>query len=456
MTLSQAIAKLARLLFFPYQWNWTEAWAVHKFIGILGGRQLGKDWWLEYMLAWEFCVRREVDWVVISATRGHAKIFLRGVRRWIDKFRRLAISVQSPFPDILVDSAFELVSSWGTTVSVSSGTVRSLTGKRGGVILNEVPLIPDASDLFPSAFAQVERAIDLGKPVKLIMVGNASFIGTYWHEWWTTRIKSPGDWRMITQPWSSGLRLCGKSEFEIKERAQKILANLGGNQAAFNQWYECDFRSAEGCLFEPELIMENSYDDTTFSCKDSRDFIGYDVGRVNDPSTWATVQVHNGVGYMRNVREEFDMSIPEQRALTRSLCTANTGSVTIDATGIGRALVDDLRAELRGITMLRDFTIGSHSKWELFGLLRAAISEGKVQLPLSDVDLRMQLESIQTELNAQDKVKVILPRIGNQHGDKAVAAALAVHGASHRLRVKAPTELPTVHHKKSLMDGGSN
>lgn len=443
MTLAQAIWKLAAGLFFRYQKRWAQVWNQADYLAILGGRQIGKDWFLEFMLAFQLATRRNVDWIVISATRMHAKTFLRGVRRWFSVFRRLAATIGAPFPTLEVDSAFELVSSWETTVAVSSGTVRSLTGKRGGVILNEFPLIPEADLLFPSAVAQVDMALSLGKPVKLIVVGNASFIGTPWHELWTGLQRTPGDWHMITQRWSEAMVDRGLTAQQLEKATKAKLANLNGNEAAFRQWYECDFRAAEGALFSPELLAHQSYDELPH-IKNPRQYIGYDVGRINDPSAWSQLLLDGAVGYALDTVFAEGMPFPDQRRLTQELVSQYpTGNLTLDGTGLGGGQTDDLRVELARTTKVNEYKIGA-DKWQLLGQLKGAFEDGKVFIPRSDKDLRMQLESVQSEMRDNDGLKIILPRLGNSHGDGAIALALAVEGARHRLAVRPPATIQQV------------
>ena len=100
----------------------------------------------------------------------------------------------------------------------------------------------------------------------------------------------------------------------------------------------------------------------------------------------------------------------------------------IDSTGSGDEPAEASVERWPGIA--EGFRFSAQSKWELFSRLRATLESGRLFIPGSDLDLRMELEAITLEPRDNGPDRVVLPRDGSGHCDRAVAVALAVYAAT--------------------------
>jgi phage FluMu gp28-like protein len=412
-------------------------------VAILGGRQIGKDFTIAFYCAWMMVSAPGWNCVVMSATNDDAKQFMRDVRLHYTAFEALCKRAGCPIPPLKTDSATLIVNRANSTVRAVSATERGLLGTRGTVIFNEVPSIEAARELLPSALAQVtQQNIMRGrKDARLVLIGNASYVGSFWHEWWSDRWSrqeagAGGDWTLIKQTWSDAMRDMGHDVAQIAEMRDARIEALSGNEAAFDQWFECVFRSVKGLMYDPDLVARASY---SYSGKGAPALrgpqrIGYDVGRINDLTAFSRlVEEVNEEHYALPTVTLRASPFPEQRARLLSLCEERTTKgVVVDFNGVGLGQIDELRALLQGVAPLHDGPRGPASRYDLHSRLKSLMEQGRVFVPREDKDLLMEMSAVEATLTANDTPTVKTVRKGGSHADRLTSLALAASLLTHR------------------------
>lgn len=479
-SLADGIMLLARSVLLPYQLRWLDAIRAHTFVSILGGRQIGKDFTLAYYVALVICTSPNRNFVILSASNAHAGQFIRDVRQHLTSFRALARELYAPWPAYEADNVRMIALANGSSVVAVSNTTEGVTGTRGSVIFNEVPLVDGAEDVFPTALSQVERANSFGRRARLVLVGNASRTGSFWHTFWQTREAAEangegGAWGLVRTPWSVAIReqvaLARARGFTLEDlrpddtpdtyaarRQAAIVGDLNGNVAAFLQWFECVFRAPGGSLFSEALLKSSAWDDgATYKPKgfaNAPQVLGYDVGLTNDPSVLTPNVILAPDEWLalpglvwRNV------PAPEQRERIRKVASERkTRGLVLDGGGIGKVQLQDLAEDL-GTIPLEGHTTTGHNPLELFGNLKTHFEKGIQRWPKHDTELRMQLESIAETTTLKGNLTLEVPRSRNYHSDKAVSLALACLAAKrfgHRTEARAAYGQPATHGRGDL------
>ena len=427
-----ALDTITRRIFRPYQARWIDdiLASKHGRVAVLGGRQIGKDFILAGFLASFRALTRPHHTVnVVSSTDHHAKQMVLDIRRWL---RLLA-----PHFGVTIekgrDSKKEIALSNGSAIFSHASTPRALVGQRGDVILNEIGIIPHAEELYQAAYPIYTGARDNGKPAILVLISNASPRGTFWHRFWTDPERR--GWVDIVAKWSDCMRSMGRSEEWIAETRETRVRDFG--MPAFLQWYECVWRAASEGYIPDGLLRAHTYSEIppeVFHGGTSL-YVGYDVGRHMDPAAFARV-LRDREGRMWLLPTETHKNRPykAQRAHIQAIVDDHaarritTAGILIDSTGSGDEPAEASVERWPGIA--EGFRFSAQSKWELFSRLRATLESGRLFIPGSDLDLRMELEAITLEPRDNGPDRVVLPRDGSGHCDRAVAVALAVYAAT--------------------------
>lgn len=418
----------------PYQRLWLDAIQQTGFAAILGGRQIGKDWTLGAFVALRLWIPDD-QWNTSSATRDHAKAFLSDVRTHYTRLADACRALSLPYPKLTVDAKQELATDWGSGVASHASTERSIVGRRGSFILNEVSQIPDAEALFEAAYPIVTGARGNGREAFFIIVGNASHQGSYWQTLWDGL--NSRRWQRVITPWSAAMRLWGMPGAQIDAERERILSDLG--LGVFQQWYECQWRPVGSYFYHPALLEAQTYGELPARWNELPQFVGYDVGRVNDPSAFCRL-LDAGPGGLYALPTEIMRQAPypdQRRRLKAIVGERRTLRGYVDATG-NDDLAKQVRAETGGI--VQPFHLTSGSKWGIFTGLRNEFELNRVWIPRTDTDLRMELESVTTE-GKDTTLRIVLPRNDKGHGDRAVALALGVEA---RGKASTGVDVPTV------------
>jgi phage FluMu gp28-like protein len=433
----------------PYQLRWLDALDRHSFAAILGGRQIGKDWALAVYAVAKSLLEPGSRWNTFSASAKHAELWLADCRTAYAIVREYVKAEGHSIPDLgeqgRKDNVTTIEFHNGSVIASHASSVRSAVGLRGSVLLNEVGVLPNAQAMYEALEPIVSGAIDNGRPGKMMIVSNASRRGTFWHRWWTGAPSS--SWLKMTTTWEqahrsrlamvNGRRVAkGKPPLNadawINTRKAERLSRLGA--AGYGQWYDCKWRSADEGYLSLTALDRQSYGPSrphnfTPSPHDPQ-IIGYDIGRHVDPAAWCRLILPEGNRrYALPTETRHKMAYRAQRAHLAALAKERqTYKAVIDSTGSGDETAEECVATMPFEVVPFRFT--AQSKQALFETLKSGIDGGTVWIPASDLDLRMELESLTASYRPGGALTIEIPREGGGHGDRAVALALAEYGAA--------------------------
>ena len=414
----------------PYQWQWMQAaMSFQRDIAILGGRQSGKDYWLELFLCIHLLTKKgEIQ--VVSASRTHAQDVITNVRAHLDKLLA-ALGLPRNLPS--ADSKTEIRMPWGSRIKSHAASVRSIIGHRGSFILNEISAIPCAQEIWEAALPIVSESKKNGEDSRFIIIGNASYTGSFWQQLWdgtgTQKLKGFQKFRL---PSSEAWRLRGYSPEEVQRSQNEIIAQIG--LGAFRQWFECEWRSAEGGFFSQTLLDSRRYRDEDLNhTRNWSQVIGLDVGHGTNPSAAIRLLIEPNTKHPRYfVLPSITWQETEYQTQVRrvqELCSERmTTAILMDRTGAEELF------QLVNIGVGGGRVFGHHfsasSKWEMFRDLLQALETRELWIPPDDLSLRMELDAIERRERPGGIPEIILPKQGDTHGDRAVALALALRAAA--------------------------
>ena len=445
MTPVDGLIAALKAMLRPYQWEWmVAALGWQQDVAILGGRQSGKDFWLELWLVIQLLTTEE-EVQVVSASRTHAQDVISNVRRHLD---RILPCLGLPRSTPSADCKTEIRMPWGSRIKSHAASVRSIVGHRGSFILNEISAIPCAQEIWEAALPIVSESKKNGEDSRFIIIGNASYSGSFWQQLWdgsgTQKLKGFKKFRL---PSSEAWRLRGYTPEEVQKSQNEIIAQIG--LSAFRQWFECEWRSAEGGFFPQILLDSRRYRDEDLNqTRNWSQVIGLDVGHGTNPTAAIRLLLEPNTKHPRYfvlpsvTWQETEYQTQVRRV--KELCSERmTTAVLMDRTGAEELF------QLVNIGVGGGRVFGHHfsasSKWEMFRDLLQALETRELWIPPDDLSLRMELDAIERRERPGGIPEIILPKQGDTHGDRAVALALALRAASEaRVRDRATAYITDV------------
>ena len=425
----------------PYQLAWVAALMTSPYLLHIGGRQIGKDTTWAAPATLQCMSEGHRQWSCFSSTGPKASEFLDDCRRWSrafgDAYRRAG---QRP-PALTKDNATTLQWDNGAVIHSRASTLRSVVGIRDNVLLNEIGTIPHQRELFEAAYPVVRQARANGNNARMIVISNATRLGTWLHEFATTTANDPASgWTAINTPWSETVRSMGWTESRIAEERAQIIASIG--IGAFNQWFECQWRSASEGFYAATLLDSISYDPAILSPADLTDLpqtIGYDIGRTRHP--YALQQLLIKPDSTRYALRSFARHNVEYEAqlteLERIMSLRETLRVGIDSTG-RNAHAERVWQKHRSRVL--QVNMDPASTHRMFDTAKNDMERRALWIDRGDLDLRIELEGIASVATNTGGEKISIPEErysteqGRQvrHGDRAVSLVLANHAYHDR------------------------
>ena len=203
------------------------------------------------------------------------------------------------------------------------------------------------------------------------------------------------------------------------------------NDLAFAQEYLCQFMDEALCYLPIDLV--NSCRSDTLEYQDfdalvarptARLFAGYDAGKLVDSGVFYIVELTDLGFVIRHRREWIGNNYSEQEAyIERFVRNTNIGKLSIDATGVGVKIEEDLKRSLGSVVEGVVFT--NSSKEYLINNLRGLFQDKRIQIPY-ERKLIVQLHSLQRIITASGNFRYSHESGG--HDDEVWALALACSG----------------------------
>jgi hypothetical protein len=217
---------------------------------------------------------------------------------------------------------------------------------------------------------------------------------------------------------------------ETKALTEEALAQERAEmpRVMFEQEYECKFLEGASQFFKN---LENCvYDEKTQQeLQVSGDFkLGVDLAKYNDFTVITPFNLNNFIVYPQDRFNQIDWILQEAKIEAAARRFGNA-RVTIDSTGIGDPVVEELRR--RGINIREEdvFKFTQNSRQNLLNNLAILLENRKIRIP-KDEELLDELRSFTIEMNEKGRAVIKCP--DGLHDDRVMSLALAVWGVDEK------------------------
>jgi phage FluMu gp28-like protein len=313
-------------------------------------------------------------------------------------------------------------------------------GRAGDVVLDELAHNPADHEVYKGSTAIILRSrgqltgcsSPLGRRGIFWQIARQELrkYPTYWRQqvpWWLCRFFCTDVLRAVKQAplMTTEERVLAFGNKDIHDQLEALALE------DFQQEFELAF-SDESYSFHPyELILPCTTDDlvladdfATFGDVNGRLVAGFDVGRKKDLSELSIFEEVGGKKVCRMLRSYDRVPFSDQEAdLRRMLTTLPIGRLSIDQTGIGMHLAENLGRDF-GQVVPETFTNESKEIWS--NDFKILLQRKDVVLP-KDRELVSQIHSIKKRLTPSGKPAFEVERdeVGRGHGDRYWSVALA-------------------------------
>ena len=193
---------------------------------------------------------------------------------------------------------------------------------------------------------------------------------------------------------------------------------LGMTQALYNQEYECDFTENASAVFKD--IHKRTYPRDEWQHNDEAMYkLGVDLAKANDFTVITAIDLTTFKVAPQDAFNQIDYTLQKAK-IEAAFYRYNKPPVTVDATGVGTPVVDDLLN--KGIN-IEPFTFTYNSRNELLTNLQILLEQDKIKIP-DDPILLAQLEGAFWDTTAQGRTRITVP--DDIHDDHLMSLALAV------------------------------
>ena len=354
-------------------------------------------------------------------------------------FENLPLGFRKPLvTDAKTELAFESNARGKQPSRIISVPSKAPRGKKGDIYLDELAHYANDRDVYNGSTALILRAHGQ-------LTGCSTPLGRRGVFWEVAReqLRSyPHHWRQVV-PWWLCKFFCRDihdaaieaPSMPTAERVARfgtpaIIAQfeaLGLDE--FQQEFECKFVDESYSYYPYDLILPATRDEvvlvddiTDIPAPKGRLLAGYDVGRTRDLAELAIFEERERKLTCRLLKSYKQMPFAEQEAeLRRVLNTLPIARLSIDATGLGMHLAENLGAEFPQVSA-EPFTNASKERWATH--FKILLQRKDVALP-RDRALVAQIHSIRRRVLPSGKVAYVAERTGGGHADRFWAVALA-------------------------------
>ncbi len=203
----------------------------------------------------------------------------------------------------------------------------------------------------------------------------------------------------------------------------------GMPEELIQQEYYCKFVEGAGQFFRN--VRGNLYKLGTTLPTEGDFKLGVDLAKYQDFTVITPFNLNTFVVYPQDRFNQIDWTTQESR-IEASYLRYKARKATVDATGVGDPIVENLRNKGLNIPEEDAFKFTEHSRDNLLRHLAMLIEQSKIKLP-DDEGLLNELESFQLELTESGKIKLSVP--AGLHDDRVMSLALAVWGVSTQVPI---------------------
>jgi hypothetical protein len=196
----------------------------------------------------------------------------------------------------------------------------------------------------------------------------------------------------------------------------------------YEQEYECKFlegasqffKNVENCVYDEGIAMKLP--------TDGEFKLGVDLAKYNDFTVITPFNMSTFIVYPQDRFNQVDWILQEAK-IEASARKFNNARITLDSTGIGDPVVEELRRRGLNINEEDVFKFTQNSRTNLLNNLAILFENAKIKIP-KDEGLLDELRSFSIEMNEKGKAVIRCPE--GLHDDRVMSLALAVWGVSEK------------------------
>lgn len=434
---AKCIPKNPDAIFLPFQSAWIKDDSRLKLME--KSRQIGLSWSTAYACNERTSMQgARFDQWVSSRDDLQARLFIEDCKHWA-KIMNMAAQ---DLGEVMLDekariSAYVLEFASGKRIHSMSSNPDAQAGKRGGRVLDEFALHPDARKLWSIAYP----GITWGGNMEVISThrGSNNFFNQLVRE-----VKENGNPKKISlhrvtlqdaldQGFLYKLQQMLPADDQIQsmdEAAYFDFVRSGcADEESFQQEYMCDPADDDVAFLEYDLIASAEYAQGVDwqQAEGRRLFAGVDIGRKKDLTVLWIVELLGDVLYTRHVERMKNMRKSDQEKILYPWFE-KCERVCIDYTGLGIGWGDDA-VDKFGEHAVECVTFTSRVKEALAYPIKGRMEDRTLRIP-HDPKIRADLRMVTKQTTAAGNIRFTAERTPDGHADHFWALGLAVHAAS--------------------------
>lgn len=193
---------------------------------------------------------------------------------------------------------------------------------------------------------------------------------------------------------------------------------LGMSEALYAQEYLCSFAEDASAVYKD--IHKRTYPADEWQHNDEAMYkLGVDLAKANDYTVITAIDLSTFRVAPQDSFNQIDYTLQKTK-IEAAFYRYNKPVVTMDATGVGQPIVDDLLN--KGIN-IDPFVFTYNSRNELLVNLQILLEQDKIKIP-DDPELIKQLEAARWDVTPQGKTRITVPE--DYHDDHLMALAMCV------------------------------
>lgn len=196
--------------------------------------------------------------------------------------------------------------------------------------------------------------------------------------------------------------------------------------STFQQELMCEFLDDAMSVFR--RVDANVWEEEPRYDKERFYKIGVDLAKYQDWTVVTPFDLHEFKVFKQDRFNNIDWSIQKAR-IEADAFRYNRARVTLDSTGVGDPICEDLR---RSGVNIEPFQFTSTSRQQLLDHLAVLLEQDKIKIP-PDENLITELKAFRTVLTPSKRIKYEVPDGG--HDDCVMSLALAVWGVDQPLPI---------------------
>ena len=384
-----------------------------RYISVCAARRFGKSFVFSIMAAWAASCNPNYRVLCVSRSQRQSSEMFHTIQNMI---------MNSPIAECVTRSTQTRMEFTNSSIieSLPGNSYNSLRGVTANLVL-----VDEASFVVPMLF-DVIRPVILTTRGRLILISTPNF--------------SSGEFYRSCQPDSEYTKFhfthddvrfsTGEFLVDPEDLAAEAKRFGGVNSPGYRREFRAEFSQAENAFFDLESVNDalKEYKQLAYGLPDKKYAIGADLAQKQDFTVFAVIDYTDKqnikiVNVTRFNGKSTDQIMEELYKLTRAF---NASNVLIDDAGIGRSMIEHLKANFPKIRW-QNFNFNTKSKIELMNDLNVALCGHIIILPDEDI-IRDELVSFYYEENPETKHVKMGGK--NAHDDIPIAIALAIRAAN--------------------------